>query len=207
MQTDDLLTRARRGESAAVEALLREHYDMIHAVCRRMVHNPDSADDAVQNALIAVVKGLPRFDGRSSVSTWMYRIATNAAIDEIRRTQRRPVPTSDESLVAHGSTLDPTADLAEHLDQQGRLGAALGRIPEEFRTALVLRYVADLDYAEIAEVLEVPVGTVRSRLSRGRHLMAEQLSAPTMTGNSPNREPRWDSPTSDQTPTRSTNHD
>lgn len=198
MQTDDLLTRARRGESAAVETLLREYYDMIHAVCHRMVHNPDSADDAVQNTLIAVVKGLPRFDGRSSVSTWMYRIATNSAIDEIRRTQRRPVPMADESLAAHGGSVDPTAELAEHLDQHSQLTAALGRVPEEFRTTLVLRYVADLDYAEIAEVLDVPVGTVRSRLSRGRHLMAEMLTPPTtpptqpptMTGNSPTGEPR-----------------
>ncbi len=199
MQTDDLLTRARQGESAAVEALLREHYDMIHAVCHRMVHNSDSADDAVQNALIAVVKGLPRFDGRSSAATWMYRIATNCAIDEIRRTQRRPVPMADEGLAAHGSSTDPTADLAEHLDQHSELTDALGRIPEEFRATLVLRYVADLDYAEIAEVLDVPVGTVRSRLSRGRHLMAEMLTPstdltkttpPTLTGNSPTGEPR-----------------
>lgn len=207
MQTDDLLAQARRGEPAAVEALLREHYDMIHAVCHRMVHNADSADDAVQNALVAVVKGLPRFDGRSSVSTWMYRIATNSAIDEIRRTQRRPVPMADEGLAAHGTSVDPTEAVADHLDQQAQLASALGRLPDEFRTALVLRYVADLDYAEIAEVLDVPVGTIRSRLSRGRHLMAEHLSGATMTGNSPNREPRWDSPTSDQTPTRSTNHD
>ena len=190
MQTDDLLTRARRGEPAAVEALLREHYDMIHAVCHRMVHNPDSANDAVQNALIAVVKGLSRFDGRSSVSTWMYRIATNAAIDEIRRTQRRPVPVADETLAAHGSSIDPTSEIAEHLDQQSRLTDALGRIPEEFRAALVLRYVADLDYAEMAEVLDVPIGTVRSRLSRGRHLMADLLSTPPVTGNSVTGEPR-----------------
>ena len=190
MQTDDLVTRARRGESVAVETLLREHYDMIHAVCHRMVHNPESADDAVQNALIAVVKGLPRFDGRSSVSTWMYRIATNSAIDEIRRTQRRPVPMADEALVAHGSIVDSTDEIAGQLDQQSQLTGALARIPEEFRVALVLRYVADLDYAEMAEVLDIPIGTVRSRLSRGRHLMADLLSAPPMTGNSATGEPR-----------------
>lgn len=207
MQTQDIVTRASRGEPAAVEALLREHYDMIHAVCHRMVHNPDSANDAVQNALIAVVKGLSRFDGRSSVSTWMYRIATNAAIDEIRRTQRRPVPMDDEALTARGSSSDPTADIAEHLDDQSRVSAALAQIPEEFRAALVLRYVADMDYAEMADVLGVPIGTVRSRLSRGRHLMANLLSTPTMTGNSPTGEPRWDSPTSDPTPTGNNIHD
>lgn len=219
MQTADLLTRARSGEPAAVDALLRQHYDIVHAVCHRMVHNSDSANDAVQNALISVVKGLPRFDGRSAFSTWVYRIATNSAIDEIRRTQRQPTPVSDGTLAAHAGTFDPTAGLADQMDQDSALAAALALIPEEFRTALVLRYVVDLDYAEIAEVLEVPVGTVRSRLSRGRHLMADLLGSrsslhddpsmtnPSMTDIPQPGEPILDSTTSDQTPSRSNNHD
>ena len=86
----DLLERARAGERDAVDQLLRLHYDAVHAVCHRMVLSRESADDAVQNALIAIVRGLPRFDGRSNLSTWIYRIATNAAIDEIRRVRRAP---------------------------------------------------------------------------------------------------------------------
>ena len=82
---------AQAGDRAALEALLRAHQPQIHAVCRRITGNDADALDATQEALIAVVRGLPRFDGRSRVSTWVYRIATNASLDELRRRGRRPV--------------------------------------------------------------------------------------------------------------------
>lgn len=174
----DLLTRARKGERDAVDALLRIHYDAVHAVCHRMVLSRESADDAVQNALLAIVRGLPRFDGRSSLSTWIYRIATNAAIDEIRRVRRAPSAADPAVLTATEAPnprSDSTADLADHLDQSSAVAAALSKVPHDFRVALVLRYVADLEYAEIADVLGVPVGTVRSRLARGKEALASHL--------------------------------
>jgi len=168
---DDLLVRrARRGERAAVEELLRSHHAMIRAVCHRMVIDRHDAEDATQNALIAVVRALPSFDGRSKFSTWVYRIATNAALDEIRRIRRRPLPVDEASLAP-----SPVADGSGAVDAQMVVRAALARLPEEFRVAMVLRHVADLDYAEIAEILGVPVGTVRSRLSRGREQLQELL--------------------------------
>ena len=176
----DLLERARAGERDAVDQLLRLHYDAVHAVCHRMVLSRESADDAVQNALIAIVRGLPRFDGRSNLSTWIYRIATNAAIDEIRRVRRAP-SSADPAVITANERPNPgsdaTADLADHLDQSSTVAAALAKVPHDFRVALVLRYVADLDYAEIAEVLGVPVGTVRSRLARGKEALASHLGA------------------------------
>ena len=84
METERLLERAQSGDTSAVDQLLRTHYSAIHSVCHRMLLSRESADDAVQNALIAIVKGLPRFDGKAALSTWIYRIATNSAIDEIR---------------------------------------------------------------------------------------------------------------------------
>ena len=85
METERLLERAQSGDVSAVDHLLRVHYSAVHSVCHRMLLSRESADDAVQNALIAIVKGLPRFDGKAALSTWIYRIATNSAIDEIRR--------------------------------------------------------------------------------------------------------------------------
>ena len=82
MDTERLLERAQSGDTSAVDQLLRTHYSAIHSVCHRMLLSRESADDAVQNALIAIVKGLPRFDGKAALSTWIYRIATNSAIDE-----------------------------------------------------------------------------------------------------------------------------
>lgn len=164
MSDDQLLVRrAQRGDKKAIEALLRDHYDSVRAVCHRIVINSDDADDATQLALIAIVKALPSFDGRSKFSTWVYRIATNAALDELRRIRRRAIPHDDDTF----SSL-PVADKSATVDAQLDVSAALAQVPEEFRVVLVLRHIADLEYDEIAVILNVPVGTVRSRLSRGR---------------------------------------
>lgn len=169
MSHDELLVRrAQRGDQKAMDTLLREHYDTVRAVCHRIIINSADADDATQMALIAVVRALPSFDGRSKFSTWVYRIATNAALDELRRIKRRAIPHDDDTF-----TSLPVSDGVGAVDAQLDVSAALSQVPEEFRTVLVLRHIADLEYDEIAVILEIPVGTVRSRLSRGR----AQLSA------------------------------
>ena len=168
---DDLLIqRAKRGDSVATDALLRLHYDSVRAVCHRIVVNKADAEDATQHALISIVRALPGFDGRAKFSTWVYRIATNAALDEVRRIRRRPTPTDiDATFVL------PVADGTGAVEAQLDVAQALALLPEEYRTTLVLRHVADLDYEEIAEIQGVPVGTVRSRLARGRAQLAEIL--------------------------------
>ena len=170
----DLLLAAQAGDRGALDALLRLHLDRVHAVCRRLTGNDADANDAAQEALIAIVRGLPRFDGRSSIGTWVYRIATNAALDELRRRRRRPLPTGDDAVVrAHVDDPGTEQALADRL----ALEAALASLPEDFRIAVVLRDVADLDYAEIAEVLGIPPGTVRSRIARGRAALADRLTS------------------------------
>jgi RNA polymerase sigma-70 factor (ECF subfamily) len=162
--TDALLVkRAQRGDRNAVDALLRENYDLVRAVCHRIVINSADAEDATQIALMAIVRALPSFDGRAKFSTWVYRIATNAALDELRRIRRRDIP-NDEMKFENISVGDAT----NAVDAQMDVSTALAQVPEEFRVALVLRHIADLEYEEIAVILDVPVGTVRSRLSRGR---------------------------------------
>ena len=142
---------------------MRAHYDTVRAVCHRIVINRSDAEDATQNALISIVKALPTFDGRSQFSTWIYRIATNAALDEVRRINRRPRPTDKEAQYDM-----PQNDRTEAVAAQLDVVAALAEISEEYRTTLVLRHVADLDYEEIAAIQGIAVGTVRSRLARGR---------------------------------------
>jgi RNA polymerase sigma-70 factor (ECF subfamily) len=159
---DALAIAARAGDRAALERLLHAHADRIHAVCRRIVGHPEDALDATQEAMLAVARGITRFDGSARISTWIYRVATNAALDELRRQRRRPVPAEAEA--ATDSRGDGTAAVDARLD----VDAALASIPEDFRVAVVLRDLCDLDYAEIAEVLDVPPGTVRSRIARGR---------------------------------------
>jgi RNA polymerase sigma-70 factor (ECF subfamily) len=166
-----LVTRAIDGDRRALELLLDRHADRIHAVCRRIVGHPEDALDATQEAMIAIARGITRFDGRAAFTTWCYRIATNAAIDELRRTRRRPIPAHPDAPEAVSTASGPAEIVAARVD----VDAALRQVPEEFRVAVVLRDLCDLDYAEIAAVLDVPPGTVRSRISRGRAILQERL--------------------------------
>lgn len=171
-----LVAAARAGDAAALDRLLRRHYDRIYAVCRRVTGHDADAADAAQEALMAVVRGLPRFDGRSSFGTWVYRIATNASLDELRRRRRRP-------LLAQAGGESPQPEPVDHASSaqldavatRSELDLGLAQLTEEFRVPVVLRDVADLDYAEIAAILDVPLGTVKSRIARGRAMLGAAL--------------------------------
>ncbi len=180
------MTAAQGGDRGALDQLLRRHYDRVHAVCRRITGHEADAADAAQEAMIAMVRNLDRFDGRSSFGTWAYRIATNASLDELRRRKRRPMPVSadDDDHQRHHEVADP--DSGQRIDAIGdhmALDAALRQLSDDYRLPIVLRDVADLDYAEIAAVLEIPIGTVKSRIARGRAALAGSLSP--STGNQP----------------------
>lgn len=166
---EDLARRAALGEQAALEILLTRRFDQIHAICRRVLGHPEDAADATQEALIAIARGIHRFDGRSRFTTWMYRVATNAALDEARRRRRRPVAT--EHLPERSTAPDATAAVDARLD----VDAALATLPPDYRAAVALRDLAGLDYAEIAAVLDIPIGTVRSRIARGRATLADRI--------------------------------
>ena len=139
-----------------------------------MAGNDADGQDATQEALIAIVRGLPRFSGKAKFSTWAYRVATNAALDELRRRSRRPVPAiaGIEDRMARAPSSDDPAAVVVRLD----LDAALAQLPEEFRAPVVLRDVAGCDYAEIGSILQIPPGTVRSRIARGRARLAEAMT-------------------------------
>jgi RNA polymerase sigma-70 factor, ECF subfamily len=181
---DTLVRAARAGDRDALDELLRGQIDRVHALCRRICGNDADAEDATQEALIAVVRGLPRFDGRSAFTTWVHRVATNACLDELRRRGRRPVsiaridaaPADGER---HGATLDlpdPAAALDDQVPDRMAIDDALAALPLDFRVPVVLRDQLGLDYAEIAEVLDLAPGTVRSRIARGRRRLAESLA-------------------------------
>lgn len=151
-------------------------------MCRRIAGNDADAQDATQEALVAVVRGLPRYDGRAAFGTWAYRVATNACLDELRRRNRRPVPV-DEVFESDPSDSGSGADLsADRLAERMLVDEAMMQIPEDFRAAVALRDLCDMDYAQISEALSIPPGTVRSRIARGRAILADLLagnSAPT----------------------------
>jgi RNA polymerase sigma-70 factor (ECF subfamily) len=177
---DELAAAAARGDQRALDTLLRRHASMIHAVCRRVLTNADDALDAAQNAMIAVARHIDTFDRRARFSTWCYRIATNAALDEARRRARRPAPV--ETLPEPQTGGVPVDDaVADRID----IDAALALLSPDQRAAVALRDLLGLDYAEIAAVLEIPPGTVRSRIARGRAALADLIGGVAGPGGNP----------------------
>ena len=180
MGDDELAAAAARGDLRALDTLLRRHASMIHAVCRRVLTNADDALDAAQNAMIAVARHIHTFDRRARFSTWCYRIATNAALDEARRRARRPAPVETLPEPRPGGVRVDDA-VADRID----IDAALALLSPDQRAAVALRDLLGLDYAEIAAVLEIPPGTVRSRIARGRAALADLMSPEAGPGGNP----------------------
>jgi RNA polymerase sigma-70 factor (ECF subfamily) len=187
---EQLAAAAAGGDSRALDLLLERHVDRVHAVCRRVVTHPEDALDATQEALVAIARGIGRFDGRSRFTTWLYRVATNAALDELRRKKRRPATGIADDVGATIGDRRPAEPLeSEGVDVRLDVDAALQQVPDEFRAAVVLRDLADLDYAEIAAVLGVPVGTVKSRVARGRAALRAALGNHEAVSGRPSEQP------------------
>ncbi len=193
---EELVAQARAGARDATDELLRRHYDRLYAVCRRVAGNDADAADGCQEALMAIVRGLPKFDGRSSFKTWSYRVATNACLDEMRRRSRRPLALAETPEPAQDQA-DPAFD--ERLAVSDELDHALAQLAEEFRMPVLMRDIGGLDYAEIAQTLDIPPGTVRSRIARGRRQLASILGGPNRaSGNAQLGETTHNKPESDR---------
>ena len=180
-EDENIIRAAQNGDMAALEILLDRHHDRLRAVCAKVVGRGADADDATQMALISIVKNLHRFDGRARFTTWSYRIATNAAIDELRKRQRRSATSIDDEdshlqIAAEGN-------LGEATTARLVVNEALEQLPEDFRIPVILRDLCGLDYEQISEVLEIAPGTVRSRIARGRSKLADVIGDVTHDGN------------------------
>lgn len=171
-----MLRRAQAGDRAALEGVLRSLHGPLHRMASRMVlSHSHLVEDVVQETLIKVAAGLSRFrpDGAATVATWAMRIGVNVAIDTLRRAQRESGRRQRFRQAAPSVSAAP--DLERHV-LVGQIYRTLEALPPELRAALILRAYHDMDYAEIAEVLDVPVGTVKSRISRARTALRQQLS-------------------------------
>lgn len=170
---EELAARAGAGDRDAMDLLLRRNFDRIHAICRRITCHPEDAKDATQEALISIHRNVASFDGRSTFRTWLYRVATNAALMEVRRRNRRPALLIEGGdRVAGDTAVEPAV---RWVDERLDIDAALARLGPELRAAVVLRDLCDLDYPTIAVVLDLPDGTVRSRIHRGRRALGALL--------------------------------
>lgn len=168
----DLINRSRAGEIEAFDLLVLLHQDRIYNLAYRITGNREDASDAAQDAFVRAYQALRRYREDAAFSTWLYRIATNAALDLVRR---RPAVPPVELPVNHPAPGGPEHE-AHRREIGRRVQAALGIMPVEFRAAVVLRDLQGLPYGDVARILQVPVGTVRSRISRGREALRAQLA-------------------------------
>jgi RNA polymerase sigma-70 factor, ECF subfamily len=179
---EELARRAQQGDVAAFERLIGEHIPLVRRFARAFTHSHEAAADLAQDALLKVYRSIGGYRFQSSFSTWLYAIVRNVYLDDARsragreRAAERPL---DASGVDGDPTTDPDAPRAdrrlEREELRRQVWDALGNIPSEFRSTLVLYDIEGLTYEEIAGIERAPLGTVKSRLSRGREHLRRAL--------------------------------
>ena len=167
-----IVAAAQSGDSAGVEKVCRALYAPMYHAAFGILTNHADAEDAVQQGLINAVRNLANFDGRSSLTTWGHRIAINAALDLRRRQAARPT-----ASIELQTTQPAESDATEAIAARELVRDALRQLPDEHAEVIVLRELLGYDYADIAAQLNVPVGTVRSRLSRARENLTSVLKS------------------------------
>jgi RNA polymerase sigma-70 factor (ECF subfamily) len=170
-ELDRLIEEAQDGDVRAFETLLADHLPQIRRFARGFAATPFDADDLAQEALLKVYKSLRLFRYQSAFSTWLYAVVRNVFLDATKSRAGRERSMEDSLQPGHTRDLDGGAPADERLDREEereRLWRALRQVPPEFRTALVLFDIEGKSYDEVAAIENVPVGTVKSRLSRGR---------------------------------------
>ena len=173
-----LVDRIRAGDTSAWMDLLTGYQNRLYAVCFRMVRNPETAADLTQDAMVKIIQGLDRYDGRARLSTWMIRITMNVCLSwlraqKLRRHASLDAPQSGKAPRTIAQSLDqsreqPADARVEYDERHEALLAALFELAPDHRAILLLRDAHDMEYDQIAQVLDIAVGTVKSRLFRAR---------------------------------------
>ena len=180
-----LVRRVQRGDKGAFDALVLKYQHKLVKLVMRYVRNPAEAEDIAQEAFIKAYRALPQFRGDSAFYTWLYRIAINTAKNAVVSRDRSPIDynvdrnstDTDESYDMQGRMKDSETPEGLVLTDEIRstVNAAIDALPEDLRTAIVLRELEGLSYEEIAEAMACPVGTVRSRIFRAREAIDRRL--------------------------------
>ena len=175
MTETELILAAQQGDDDAFESLVRLYEKKVYALALRMCGNPDDAAEVAQEAFLSAWQGLKFFRRESTFSTWLYRLTTNAAIDCLRR-EKRHRGTDDLDGVDLPDGGDTPQETAERSETRNAVRAALCQLTDEHREVLLLRYMQELDYGEIARALRISEGTVKSRINRAKTRLKELLS-------------------------------
>jgi RNA polymerase sigma-70 factor, ECF subfamily len=169
-----LIQRFLAGEETAFDLLVRRHYQRIDRLAQLVVANPMAAEDIAQEAFLRAYRALPRFRGEASFYSWLYRITLNLCLNYLRRQPRVSSVEADVPPSPTDAAADPAA-LLEDRERQRLIRGAIDALPPHYRVTVVLRELEGLSYQEIADLLSIPVGTVKSRLNFGKRLLKEKL--------------------------------
>ena len=174
-----LIERASGGDPQAFNRLMELHERRMYAVALRMCANREDAQDCLQEAMLRVFRAIGSFKGQSSFSTWIYRVTMNTCLDELRKKKNKQ-NTSLDNLLDQGYSPSDGENVPEkeaiRNETRRQISGAIQELPEDMRAAVVLRDVHGLAYDEIADALNTNVGTIKSRISRGREKLREKLS-------------------------------
>ncbi|MGH7321523.1 MAG: sigma-70 family RNA polymerase sigma factor [Candidatus Rokuibacteriota bacterium] len=171
----DLLERLRAGDPRAFEALVITYQHRVFGVALRMLGNVSEAEEVAQEAFLRAHRGIAEFRGDAALSTWLYAITSRLCLNRLASGERRWSRQGDEVLTRlRNGQADPAA-AAERSELEGALHRAIAELPEDRRIVIVLRDIEGLSYEEIAESLDLPVGTVRSRIHRARMDLKDKL--------------------------------
>ncbi|MCI5992684.1 MAG: sigma-70 family RNA polymerase sigma factor [Clostridiales bacterium] len=175
MQDELLIRRAQSGDEGAFEQLLLAHQKSVYNLCLRMAGNPDDALDLSQEAFIRAWRALGQYQFDAAFSTWLFRLTSNVCIDFLRRQKRQQhmslTVTDDDEPGEEFTVPDPAPgpeEQAVHNERRQAVARAMAALPEDYRAVMQLRAVEELSYEQIAEILDIKVGTVKSRLARAR---------------------------------------
>ncbi|HEY7574349.1 MAG TPA: sigma-70 family RNA polymerase sigma factor [Thermoanaerobaculia bacterium] len=184
-ETDEaVVARVLSGDEDRFALLVRRYQTRVHAHVSKMIGHREDALDLSQEIFLKVFQALPRFNPEYKFSTWLFRIAGNAAIDHLRKTRPRTVPLEVPDPEGQGrvsspeyssSDLDPF-DMLRNMERGRAISQAIADLPIEFRELIALRHFAGLSYEEIAEVKEMPLGTVKNKLFRARAVLKDRLA-------------------------------
>jgi RNA polymerase sigma-70 factor (ECF subfamily) len=178
-----LVERVQRGEKGAFDLLVTKYQRKIFRLLSRLIRDPAEVEDVAQEAFVKAYRALPNFRGESAFYTWLYRIAINTAKNHLV-SQGRRAPTTTEADIEEAETFDDGDHLRDLNTPDSMLlskqvaeavNRAIEQLPEDLRTAIVLREIEGLSYEEIAESMNCPIGTVRSRIFRAREAIAQEL--------------------------------
>lgn len=180
MDEEKLIRRATRGDAQAFNELMSGQERRMYAVALRMFGSKEDAEDCMQEAMLRIFRSLSSFKAQSSFSTWVYRVTMNTCLDELRRRRNKPSTSLDGLLDAGWSPADGRDTPEQHAlraEARASIQRFIQELPEDMRAAVVLRDVQGLSYDAIAEALDANVGTIKSRISRGREKLREKIQA------------------------------